>query len=863
MLRIKYPKMEDEIQLPFLDKSLPPQHIECEKIAIRFPFTAYSIQSELMTELLKGLKNHWYCLLESPTGTGKTLSLLCGSLAYLEYDRERALKQSEENEEIIIMNDNRATKQILYLVRTHSQLKQIVDELRKTSYRPYQLSAASRDNYCVNHSQDIEDLCGEEKNNKCRKLCKIKKCPYNENFQELSKNSSPKLNELLAEIKDEVADAEGIKQKCEKLKICPYKFVNKMKKSADIILMPYNYAIMPSIREVQEVYYGVSLSEKILIFDEGHNVPKACEEASSYEFSQDEIGQLNGECNDVKSIIYNILYLNREYEGISSEEVRNSNINTIEIKGPIKLFKSEIKSIQFGEGEKYIQRSAEGVFKLIEVGQYYISIIEQIYKIFSLHRNLPILYKWIHFLKLVTQLRLNYEDSKNKGEKPQIEAFKIVFKWEKYMRNNTSTLINIFSLVCSDASYQFQEIAKLNPHSIILASGTLSPFSYIESELKVKFPIKLECNHVIANEQVNIGILSKFSYDYPFRFTEKTKSKTDQLENLGLVILGLSKIVPGGVLVFFSSYERMQNTLNYWSDKTNILDHINLNKKVFAEKKGTKEFNKMFDGFKSAIREIDCNSKEALGGIFFGVMRGKISEGIDFSDSFGRLVIVVGIPYACIVEPKIRIKREYLTSLAKIQKSHIRKQKDVLETEEIDQMDGEIWYAQNAILAVNQSIGRIIRHIRDFGAILLIDERYEEYRNRGIISKWLRSSIKSYDSYNEYEQQLSDFFQIVQDLPNVITAKVQNKELKDEDMDESGENRKLSEVQIESVVEEQKDEVYSVDEKNVGNFIQKPTEINIIDELEEAKLENMNEEEERNLQNNIMGKRKKVEKGNY
>ncbi len=37
---------------------------------------------------------------------------------------------------------------------------------------------------------------------------------------------------------------------------------------------------------------------------------------------------------------------------------------------------------------------------------------------------------------------------------------------------------------------------------------------------------------------------------------------------------------------------------------------------------------------------------------------------------------------------------------------------------------GDAWYVQQAARAVNQAMGRVIRHRRDYGAIILADERF-------------------------------------------------------------------------------------------------------------------------------------------
>lgn len=47
------------------------------------PFTPYDIQSDFMKTLYKVLDSSSIGIFESPTGTGKTLSLICGSMTWL------------------------------------------------------------------------------------------------------------------------------------------------------------------------------------------------------------------------------------------------------------------------------------------------------------------------------------------------------------------------------------------------------------------------------------------------------------------------------------------------------------------------------------------------------------------------------------------------------------------------------------------------------------------------------------------------------------------------------------------------------------------------------------------------------------
>jgi regulator of telomere elongation helicase 1 len=54
-------------------------------VAVDFPFDAYECQLIYMEKVLEALQTGSNALLESPTGTGKTLCLLCATLAWREH----------------------------------------------------------------------------------------------------------------------------------------------------------------------------------------------------------------------------------------------------------------------------------------------------------------------------------------------------------------------------------------------------------------------------------------------------------------------------------------------------------------------------------------------------------------------------------------------------------------------------------------------------------------------------------------------------------------------------------------------------------------------------------------------------------
>lgn len=104
-----------------------------------------------------------------------------------------------------------------------------------------------------------------------------------------------------------------------------------------------------------------------------------------------------------------------------------------------------------------------------------------------------------------------------------------------------------------------------------------------------------------------------------------------------------------------------------------------------------------------------------------GWCRGQLSEGIDFANEQARLVIVIGYPNPAWRAPEVVLKKQFLDSQ---RNSHFT---------------GDQWYEQQAPRAVNQAVGRVIRHRYDYGAIVLMDHRYlVQPKTTSNLSGWLQ-----------------------------------------------------------------------------------------------------------------------------
>ena len=127
-----------------------------------------------------------------------------------------------------------------------------------------------------------------------------------------------------------------------------------------------------------------------------------------------------------------------------------------------------------------------------------------------------------------------------------------------------------------------------------------------------------------------------------FNFSYANKDNKVMYDELGRTVARVAKNVPGGLLIFFPSYWLLNNAYEQW-EASNVLYEIQEHKIVYREPKKAVEYQGIMDRYYSAI--FNGGTASTNGAILMGVCRGRISEGLDFSDNAARCVMIVGIPY--------------------------------------------------------------------------------------------------------------------------------------------------------------------------------------------------------------------------
>ncbi|GAB4842166.1 Regulator of telomere elongation helicase 1 [Ancistrocladus abbreviatus] len=244
-------------------------------IDVDFPYDAYDCQIVYMEKVIQSLQENCNALLESPTGTGKTLCLLCATLAWRKslgpFSTGKGKSLNSEGSDISTSQPDKLPM-IVYTSRTHSQLRQVVQELKRTNYRPKMVILGSREQLCI-HEQ-VRLLHGKAQTNACQYLRKKRTKRYCRHF-----NLAGDFLKTNPHLGDEPIDIEDLVNLGRSCGPCPYYVSRELHKVVDILFAPYNYLIDRGYRDSLSIEWKNS----ILIFDEAHNLESICADAASFD----------------------------------------------------------------------------------------------------------------------------------------------------------------------------------------------------------------------------------------------------------------------------------------------------------------------------------------------------------------------------------------------------------------------------------------------------------------------------------------------------------------------------------------------------------------------------------------------------
>ncbi|XP_014244230.1 ATP-dependent DNA helicase DDX11 isoform X1 [Cimex lectularius] len=848
----------------------------------RFPFHPYQIQKDFMSNLYKAIEGRKLAIFESPTGTGKTLSIICGALAWLKDHEEREIhalekaisqlelnkvesstdwlsaqiknvandncrrelqlrlnnitKKSEqvkrikekqkihtirkekpdENKNIeendlflkpvieedgdiiledfdesydeVLEEDDKENEikdesvKIIFCSRTHSQLSQFIHEIKRTIYKENirVVHLASRQMYCINKAVQklniqslINEKCLEMQKSSSKKA--TSKSDDGADTKRRKKGEGgccPKLKnvtKLGERIISDIHDVEEVLKLGEELGSCPYYASRQMVSDlAQVVVVPYNTLLHKSTREACDI----KVENNVVIIDEAHNLLETISHIHSTQVTGLQLTHAYSQLTQYRDKYekrftpFNLLHLNQLIFVIGA---------LIKfIGGKAGCGPNEEASLRVLDAKIY---SVADFIMLAEIDNYNIYTLLNFCEKTKISRKLhgyteryTPLVKSQNMLKPKpgAGMKAFIQDISNKKNKKIEEQKPSPVSAEAEQVIQGQPLIQILSFL-NNLTQNYAEgrvvvsrqmiIGKsyikyllLDPASsvsdiinkarcVILAGGTMQPVSEFKDRLFSACGasddriLEFSCGHVIPPENILPIVVSAGPTGKQLDFSFNNRDSALMLNELGRLLINVCTVVPAGVVCFFPSYDYESKVFEHL-EKNNMLQQISSKKKLFREPKMSSKVDTVLAEY---AKTIQSKNSPINGALLFSVVGGKLSEGLNFSDDLGRCVIVVGMPYPNIKSPELQEKMFFLK-------------------ENVGPQAGREHYENLCMKAVNQSIGRAVRHKADYSTMLLLDHRYGKQNIQELLPTWIRSSLKIEPKFGPVLANLVKFF---------------------------------------------------------------------------------------------------------
>ncbi|KAF3436310.1 hypothetical protein FNV43_RR23402 [Rhamnella rubrinervis] len=699
---------------------------QIEDVTVYFPYDhIYPEQYAYMLELKRALDAKGHCLLEMPTGTGKTIALLSLITSYTLSKPNNPLK-------------------LIYCTRTVHEMEKTLAELKLLhSYqlqhlgpqaRILALGLSSRKNLCVNprvlaaENRDSVDAA-------CRKLtaswvramaAENSDVPTCEFFEQYEKAGSG------AVLPPGVYTLQDLRAFGKEKGWCPYFLARHMVQFANVVVYSYQYLLDPKVagiisKEMQK--------ESVVVFDEAHNIDNVCIEALSVsvrrqtlEGARRNLNKMRQEIDRFKATDAGRLRAeyNRLVEGLAqrgdlpvgdawlSNPALPDDILKEAVPGNIRKAEHFVhvlrRLVQYLEG----RLETENVEKEAPVG--FVASINSHAGIDQ--KTLKFCYDRLHSLMMTLEITdtdefLHIQTICDFATLVGTYArgFSIII--EPFDERMPHIPDPVLQLSCHDASLAIKPVFE-RFQSVVITSGTLSPIDLYPRLLNFNPVVSRSFTMSLTRDCICPMVLTRGSDQLPVSTKFDMRSDLGVVRNYGRLLLEMVSVVPDGIVCFFVSYSYMDGIVNTWNEN-GILKDIMQHKLVFIETQDVVETTLALDNYRKAC---DCGR----GAVFFSVARGKVAEGIDFDRHYGRLVIMFGVPFQYTLSKILLARLEYL--------------RDTFQIKEGD------FLTFDALRQAAQCVGRVIRSKADYGMMIFADKRYSRHDKRSKLPGWILSHLR-------------------------------------------------------------------------------------------------------------------------
>ncbi|XP_012941013.1 general transcription and DNA repair factor IIH helicase subunit XPD [Aplysia californica] len=673
--------------------------LNVDGLLVYFPYDyIYPEQFLYMQELKKALDAKGHCVLEMPSGTGKTVSLLSLIIAYMR------------------VNPLDVTKMI-YCSRTVPELEKVVEEMRglidyyiqETGEVPnfVGLALSSRKNMCV-HPEVSQERDGKVVDGRCHQLTasfvrnrhktnsNVPICDFYENFDAHGRETP---------LAPGVYGLDDLRQLGRQAGWCPYFLARHAMGQAHVIVYSYYYLLDPKIAEMVSKELS---KQSVVVFDEAHNIDNVCVESMSVKITRRTIDKCNQNIDDLSKQIKRLLNSQRSfYNGSAFLVVQKAipgNIRNAEhfvgfMKRFVEYLKTRLRVMHVvSESPPSFLKDCQSKVCIDRKPLRFCSERLQ-----SLLRTLELAdIKDYSSLSLVANFA-TLISTYTKGFSLIIEPFD----------DRTPTISNpIMNFSCLDATIAVKPIFD-RFQTVVVTSGTLSPLDMYPKILDFQPVTMATFTMTLARPCICPMIVSKGNDQVAMSSKFETREDIAVTRNYGNLLVDMVTVVPDGVVCFFTSYIYMETIVAAWYEQ-GIIDQILKHKLLFIETQDAAETSLALLNYQKAC-------ENGRGAVLLSVARGKVSEGIDFDHHYGRAVIMFGVPYVYTQSRILKARLEYL--------------RDQYQIREND------FLTFDAMRHAAQCVGRALRGKTDYGVMVFADKRFARADKRGKIPRWIQEHL--------------------------------------------------------------------------------------------------------------------------